>query len=204
MLTRIVQLNCLALFVCSLLTIGASRKYPSQGSGAFALISKRAAPTTLAAMFPAKAPSSTRTITIAWDYPPTNWNTVSNFTVFCGTNSGIYWTNWIAGKMLSNTFTIARMTIYLAVTADGTNGERSDYSNELQFPPPPLTNLVIALTSLNCTNIQYRDGLRGAWTLLGKTNLCETNPAWGPYRLWRGMGRKPATSGKVFIGRTLQ
>lgn len=195
---------CLALCACSLLVIGASRKYPSQGSGALALLSKQAALPTCPPTITPKALPSTRIITIAWDYPQTNWTTISNFTIFCGANSGIYWTNWIAGKTLSNTFTIARMTIYLAVTADGTNGERSDYSNEIRFPPPPLTNWVVTLTSLNCTNIQYRDSLRGAWTLLGATNLCVTNPAWGDYRLWRGMGRKPATSGKVFISRTLQ
>lgn len=158
--------------------------YPHQGSGAELLMSKEwdgyvAIP---------QSPPLFHT-PIAWDYPPNEWNTVTNFRVYAGPIPGEYTTNTLAGKTLTNLYPWVRKSVnYVCVSALGTNGIESVCSKEVRVPPlyTNYNKFVVIVSTSNATNLQYSSFAGKSWSLLGKTNYSETNPA---PRLWRAMGK---------------
>lgn len=131
---------------------------------------------------------------VGWDY--SDWLAVSNFSLYRGATSGVYSNMVLTGKVLSNQIVwLYGTTNWIVVTAKGTNGLESDYSNEIRLPQAPLTNYVMFVTSSKATNLQWCSRLGQPWTLLGATNYTKTN---GPLRYWRGVERGPSASGKVF------
>lgn len=66
--------------------------------------------------------------------------------------------------------------------------------------PPPLTNLLVTVTTTAATNLQWSPDLAGPWTLLGATNWTATNPP-AP-RYFRALGRSSATKARAMISST--
>ena len=69
-----------------------------------------------------------------------------------------------------------------------------------RLAPPPLTNLLLRVTTINATNLQWSATPRGPWTLLGATNLVATNVP-SP-RYYRALGRSRSTKAQSFIKTT--
>ena len=107
---------------------------------------------------------------LLWNSSPCT-NIITNYTVWQGRASHSY-TNWVkAGTNLT-------ATIWTA--------------------PPPKTNRVVTVTTINATNIQYSTRAGGPWLLAGKTNLCLTNPP-GTALFYRPMGRTKASAARAYI-----
>lgn len=129
-------------------------------------------------------PSRMYTNTLAWDYA--DLSTVTNFQVYRGFTPGVYTASNLTGLVLSSPFIwISGTTNWAVVTAIGTNGLESEYSNEIRVPPI-YTNFVVRITTVNATNLQWATALGRAWTLLGATNYTATNP---PPSMWRAVGK---------------
>lgn len=186
------------------IVIGAPRKrqsYPTQGSGAATLIAKpqvvtRGPTLTASAIsFPSQLfyfaataegggtnseysnevafvrTNNVRLVTLAWDKSPSTNVVVTNYTIWKGRASGVYTNSYVAGTNLT-------LTVPLL--------------------PPALSNLVVAVTSVNATNLQWRAAVNtGSWTKLGATNYTTTNPP-SP-RFWRAMSKSKSTPSQVFI-----
>lgn len=177
-----------------------SRSASSQttaGSGSMLLMEK--GPTILAFPKAIVLPPRQITNTVAWDYP--DLSTVTNFRLYRGMSPGIYTSTNLTGKVLSTTFVwTAKTTNYAAVTALGTNGLESLFSNEIRVPPI-YTNLVVTVMSFNATNLQWATALGKPWTLYGGTNYTATNPA---PRVWRGLGKSKTAPPILSIKATWQ
>lgn len=120
---------------------------------------------------------------LAWDYP-TNWNQVTNIILYRGVSTNFTTTNSL-GKVLTATITRTN-TQYFAVTAVGTNGLESLYSNFLRVPT--IQNLVVHVTvSGGATNIYHALAMSGPWSPLGTTNYWVTNQFGTHY--YRGKGK---------------
>jgi hypothetical protein len=133
---------------------------------------------------------SVRSITnrLAWDYA-TNWNQISNFTMFVGQQPAVYTSNYLTGKVLSNRFVQPMHTSrYLAVAAMGTDGMISETSNEIMVPA---TNVIVTVTTTG-TNLACSTSLRGSWTNLNATTFIYTNPT--ATLFFRGLGKNSAVS----------
>ena len=165
---------------------------PTQGSGAMALLSKAvvAPPAYLwpPFYFAATATDSAgqtssnsvavswtntlalraKTITLAWDRSP-GTNSITNYAVLKGRAPNTYTNVYFAGTNLT-------LTVPL-------------------YPPAP-TNLLVVLTSMNATNLQWCSALGKPWTLLGATNYTATNP---PMRMWRGVGKSVVNPSKLTL-----
>ena len=113
-------------------------------------------------------------------WPVLAWDGVTNATGYAihrGQESGIYTNTWETGT--TNTqFSVPR--------------------------PMPRTNTVINITSHRATNLQYRTSRDGPWLLTGYTNRAWTNPAWGNFREWRGMGSRSYRPATVYISRRVE
>lgn len=165
-------------------------------------------PTTITLCQPALVPAFPKAIiippkpitnTVAWDYA--DLSTVTNFRLYRGSSPGIYTSTNLTGKVLSTTFVwTARTTNYAALTALGTNGLESLFSNEIRVPPI-YTNLVVTVMSFNATNLQWATALGKPWTLYGGTNYTATNPA---PRVWRGLGKSKTAPPILSIKATWQ
>lgn len=123
---------------------------------------------------------------LLWDYAKTNWLTVNNFRVYRanGWYSTLWQTNWLAGLVLSNCIITPHGSNYtFAVTAVGTNGLESDFSNLAVLPVPLKTNLVVTITGTNmsCST----NGLKGPWRNVAGNLVVVTNFG-GKSQLWRG------------------
>lgn len=114
------------------------------------------------------------TVTLAWD-ASLGTNTITNYTVYMGRASGTYSNRTYAGTNLSAT---------------------------VRLYPPPKTNRVITLYTVNATNLQYSTRPQSPWLLAGKTNLCFTNPAIGLY--YRPLGASSNKPAKAFISVRVQ
>lgn len=162
---------------------------PEQGSGAELLMSKTWRKKSAAPAFPKVTaivlPTRQITNTLAWEYA--DLSTVTNFQVYRGFTPGVYTVSNLTGKVLTAPFVwTSRTTNWVVVTALGTNGLESEYSNEIRVPPI-YTNFVVVITTANATNLQWRVRAdSGSWTKLGATNWSYTNP---PTRYWRAMGK---------------
>lgn len=186
-----------------LVSIAASRNrsYPTQGSGAAALIAKPIVVgpklTVHAISFPPQTfyfaataeangtnsdysnevlyrrTNNVQTVTLAWDRSPTTNLTITNYQVFKGRASGVYTNTYSAGTNLT-------LTVPL-------------------LPPPP-TNLVIKVTSSGATNLQYATFMVGPWTKVNATNWTATNPP-AP-RFFRAMSNRAGS--RVYVQRTMQ
>lgn len=120
------------------------------------------------------------TNTLAWDYP-TNWNQVSNILLYRGDTTNFTRTNSV-GKVLTTTVTRTNVQ-YFAVTAVGTNGLESEFSNLLRVP----TLIVHVTVSGGATNLYHATSLAGPWSPLGTTNYWVTNQFGVHY--YRGKGK---------------
>lgn len=112
-------------------------------------------------------------VTLAWDKSP-GTNKIANYKVYRGAASRSYTTNFSAGTNLTLTVPI--------------------------YPPSP-TNLVVVVTSVNATNLQWATALGKSWSLLGATNYTATNP---PMRVWRGLGRSKANPPRLTVKASVQ
>lgn len=139
------------------------------------------------------------TNTVAWDYA--DLTQVTNFLLYRGSFPGIYTSTNLTGKVLRVPFVwTSRTTNWAVVSALGTNGLESPFSNEIRVPPI-YTNLVVSITSVNCTNLQWATGIGRRWSLLGATNYTATNP---PMRIWMGLGSSKTSSPRLTIKATWQ
>jgi hypothetical protein len=91
-------------------------------------------------------------VTLAWDASPSG-AVVTNYTLFMGTNSGQYVTNWPAGTNLY--FTVSNLSrgpeYFFAVNCQGAGGLSSPFSSEATYQtlalPAAVTGLhVIVIT----------------------------------------------------------
>jgi hypothetical protein len=109
-------------------------------------------------------------VSLAWDASITT-NQISNYTVWQGTQSQAYVKSAKAGTNLTLKW---------------------------QLVPPPLTNLVVNVTTTG-TNLYRATTLKGPWTKLNTTNYFTTNPP-ASY-LFRSKGK---SGNKVFIKASYQ
>lgn len=144
---------CVVIFAIWLCIYEASGQ--TQGSGAAALlkgIKHRAGPSLPKAIV--LPPSNTHTSNIAWNY--SNLSSVASFRLYVGPASRGYTNTTMTGKaMTSKLVWNTKSRNYVAVTAIGTNGAESAFSNELILPTIPATNLVITFsgpTNFSITN----------------------------------------------------
>lgn len=122
---------------------------------------------------------------LAWDYPTNEWNAVTNFMIYRGVSTNRFTGTNSLGKVLTTTITRTN-TQYFAVTAVGTNGLESLYSNLLRVPT--IQNLVVHVTvSGGATNIYHALAMSGPWSPLGTTNYWVTNQFGTHY--YRGNGK---------------
>lgn len=113
-------------------------------------------------------------ITLGWDASP-GTNQITNYTVYQGRTSGVYTNSADAGTNLTAS---------------------------LRIVPAPKTNVVITVTSVNATNLQFSDRLTGGWSLLNATNLTVTNP---PVRMFfRPLGVSKSKPARAFVTEIVQ
>lgn len=172
-----------ALAVSASTVIAAKRLQSPKGAEQYPARKRLAAP---AALLPKAAviPPTMRWITnrLAWDYP-TNWDQVASINLYRGNYTNFTVTNNV-GKVLTVTVTRTNDQ-YFAVTAVGTNGEESVFSNIIRIPP---TNLIVHVyVSGGATNIYHAVSLSGPWSRLNTTNYWVTNQTGTHY--YRGRGK---------------
>ena len=119
---------------------------------------------------------SSPSVTLAWDASPDHsW--VTGYTVYQGGESRNYTTNYDAGMGLQYTVTNLTRdeTYFWAVTAMGTNGLESDFSNEVEFTIPEPTPKPVALglrtVVVLTVEIEGADGASGPWRTVASIPL---------------------------------
>ena len=139
-------------------------------------------------------------VTLAWD-PSPGTNVISHYNIYYGSDSGNYTSVVNAGSALTCTISnlIGATTYYFAATAVDTAGLESDYSSEVSTCIIG-TNILVRITSVNATNLQWSQTLSGPWNLIGATNWTGTNMV-GPV-FARALGPDQFHPGQAFISAT--
>ena len=175
----------------------ARSEFPTQGSGAIALVKGAKVSQSISALEVPKAialpprllffvataihdgleSDFSNEIVTTNPWPNLTWDSMTNvtgFKVYRGRQSGTYTNSW---DTTTNLFSVPR--------------------------PIRLTNEVITVTSQQATNLQYRVSPTGPWVLAGYTSNQWDNPTW-TFREWRGMGSRSYRPASVFINRRIE
>lgn len=90
-------------------------------------------------------------ITLAWDRAASHTN-IECFKLYVGIASGIYNTNYTTTNTTISISNLVGYVFYFTVTAKGSNGLESDYSNQISFdarrPEPPAGLKTVGVTAI--------------------------------------------------------
>ena len=188
------KIFCLLVLLASfgvLLTRGGT-KYPTQGSGAKALLARARASASAPPLPPALivVPVTNRYYFAAT--ATDNYGQVSDYSNETNlVRTGGWRTVTLAWDRSPGTNVITNYAVlwggasrsYTNLVNAGTN-----LSKVVQVLPPMLTNIVVSVTTVNATNLAWAPAIKGLWTMVGATNYSVTNPA--SSRLFRAVGKK--------------
>jgi hypothetical protein len=183
---------------------------PTQGAGANLLIAKGWPQTATTAYTTTLGLPKPIPLTNSWPYyfavkavQGELESLLSNITVTNWPETGTWrtvtltWDASITPSVIANPISYRVYWGEAANTLTNVQDAGANLTANVRILPPPITNLVVTVSSARATNLLYGPTFRGPFTLLGKTNWTGTNPV--PTRYWRAVGKSKANPPQVFI-----